>query len=238
MPQIVGAAGNGGGSRPGPEGLTAGSVPGAAVAAFAERAAAGAAEQAAIGCAAVAAAVVAEHGDQNRRDGDGPDRSFGPVLKAALLVAGSGAGPRLGGAGHSPGQGQHPPAAGGQVAVLQAQGDGLFRAPRAVIETAEECGQVGPDPGYGGEQGLGLHAAGHDVRVYGGGGLRGLPADLVGGLESSSPVPAERRPSGSHLMCSGMPPIQIGRPSCVTRSSARWRPGNVPVTLAENYCGY
>ena len=32
--------------------------------------------------------VVAEHGDQDGRDGDGPDRSFGAVLEAALLVAG------------------------------------------------------------------------------------------------------------------------------------------------------
>jgi hypothetical protein len=56
VPQVVGAAGQSGGSR-GSEGLSVGGVPGAAAAAFAEQPAAGTAEQAAVGCGAVAAAV-------------------------------------------------------------------------------------------------------------------------------------------------------------------------------------
>src|ERR1022692_2661562 len=121
-----GAAGQSGGSRRGPQSLAAGGVPGAAVTAFAKGTAAGAAEQAAVGCGAIAAEVVAEHVDQDGRDGDGPDRSFGSVLEATLLMSGSRAGPRPGGAGCGPGQGQRPPAVAGQVAVGQAQGDCFF----------------------------------------------------------------------------------------------------------------
>ena len=95
--------------------------------------------------------------------GDGPDRSLGLVLEATLLMAGSGAGPRLGGAGRGPGQGQRSPAAGGQVAVGQAQGDGFFGAQRAVVQAAEERRQSGTDPGHGGEQGLGLRGSSHNV---------------------------------------------------------------------------
>jgi hypothetical protein len=36
---------------------------------------------------------VAEHGDQDRRDGHGPGGALGPVLEAALLVAGAVASP-------------------------------------------------------------------------------------------------------------------------------------------------
>ena len=121
MPQIIGTAGQSGGGC-GAEGQGAGSMPCAAVAAFAERAAAGAAEQPAIGCGAVAAVVVVEHGDQDRRYRHDADGSFGLVLEAALFVAGAVAGPRRGGAGSGPGQGEQAPAAAGQVAVGQAAG--------------------------------------------------------------------------------------------------------------------
>jgi len=156
VPQVVGAAGKSGGSRCGLEDLCAGGVPGAAVTAFAERYAAGSAEQPVVGCGAVAAEVVAEHGDQDGRDGNGPDRSLRPVFEAALFVAGAVAGPGCGGAGRGPGEGEHPPAMAGEVAVGSAQGDGFFRTQRGVVQAAEERCQVWPDPSYGGEQGLGL----------------------------------------------------------------------------------
>ena len=64
---------------------------------------------------------------------------LGPVLEATLLMAGSGASPCLGGAGRGPGQGQRPPAVAGQVAVGEAQDDGLFfGAQRAGVQAAEE----------------------------------------------------------------------------------------------------
>jgi hypothetical protein len=156
VPQVVGAAGESGRGCHRPKGLGAGSVPGAAVAAFAEQAAASTAEQSAIRRGAVAAKMMAEHGDQDRWYGDGPDRSVRAVLEAALFVAGSGAGPRCRGAGRGSGQGQRPPAVSGQVAVGETQGDGFFRAQRAVVQAAEERREVRSDPGYGGEQGLGL----------------------------------------------------------------------------------
>jgi hypothetical protein len=53
-------------------------------------------------------------------------RGLGPVLEATLLMAGSSAGPCLGGAGRGPGQ--RPPAMAGQVAVGEAQDDGFFGA--------------------------------------------------------------------------------------------------------------
>jgi hypothetical protein len=54
-------------------------------------------------------------------------------------MAGSGAGPCLGGEGHGPGQ--RPPAVAGQVAVGEAQDDGFFGAQRAVVQAAEERGR-------------------------------------------------------------------------------------------------
>ena len=61
------------------------------------------------------------------------------VLEATLLMAGSGASAYLGGAGRGPGQGQRPPAVAGQVAVGEAQDDGLFfGAQRAGVQAAEE----------------------------------------------------------------------------------------------------
>ena len=86
-----------------------------------------------------------EHGGQDGRDG-----GLGPVLEATLLMAGSGAGPCLGGAGRGPGQGQRPPAVAGQVAVGEAQDDGFFGAQRAVVQAAEERRQSGTDPDHGG----------------------------------------------------------------------------------------
>ena len=89
-----------------------------------------------------------EHGDQDGRDGDSgrclrPRCSWlDPVPVYALAV-------RCG-AVRGAGQGQRPPAVAGQVAVGEAQDDGLFGAQRAVVQAAEERRQSGTDPGQGG----------------------------------------------------------------------------------------
>ena len=65
------------------------------------------------------------------------------MLEAMLLMAGSGAGPCLGGVGRGSGQGQRPPAMLRQVAVGEAQDDGFFGGQRAVVQAAEERRQSG-----------------------------------------------------------------------------------------------
>jgi hypothetical protein len=127
-PQVIGAAGKSGGSRRGPEGLGAGGVPGAAVATFAERSTAGSAEQSAVGCGAVAAMVAAEHGDQDGRVGNGPNRSLRSVLEAALFVAGSVAGPGCGGAGRGLDEGEDPPAV--AIGLRRRHGRAVRQIPR------------------------------------------------------------------------------------------------------------
>jgi len=81
--QVVGPPGEGSGGEFGAEGGGAGVVPGAAVGRFAEYAAAGAGEEPPVGCGAVLGEVPLEEGDQDGRDGDGPDGAGGAVFEAA-----------------------------------------------------------------------------------------------------------------------------------------------------------
>jgi hypothetical protein len=99
MPQIVGPTCHRGGRDAGAERGGARGVPGAAVGALAEHAAAGTGEQPPAGGRAECAEVVVQETDEAGRDGDGPGGALGPLLEAAVLVAGAGGGPGGGGAG-------------------------------------------------------------------------------------------------------------------------------------------
>jgi hypothetical protein len=60
---------------------------------------AGTAEQPPVRGGAECAEVVGQEADEVGRDGDGPGGACGPLLEAAVLVAGAGVGPGGGGAG-------------------------------------------------------------------------------------------------------------------------------------------
>ena len=147
VPQVIGAAGEGGGGQAGTEGGPAGGVPGAAVNRLAEHAAPGAAEQPPVRRSPERTQVLAEHAYQDGRDGNDADHSFGAVLEAARLERRAGAGP--GGAGARAGGGEDDRAAASrrEDEVIAAQGDGFFRAQRRVVQATEERGQLRPDPG-------------------------------------------------------------------------------------------
>jgi 5,10-methylenetetrahydromethanopterin reductase len=133
------------------------------------------------------AQVAAERADQDGRDGDDADCSFGAVLEAAGFVRCPGAGP--GGAGARAGRGEDDLSAlvRGEDEIVAAQGDGFFRAQRRVVQAAEERGQFRPGAGGLVQDGADLRRAGEGDRADGDGGLGWVPVDLLDRVGGQQP---------------------------------------------------
>jgi hypothetical protein len=76
----------------------------------------------------------------------------------------------------------------GQAAVGETQADDFFRAECAVVQAAEERGQIWPDPGYGGEQGLDLPGLATTLGLMAMATFGTCQLTWSPGLESSSPA--------------------------------------------------
>jgi hypothetical protein len=98
MPQVIRAAGERGGGQRRAEGDLAGGVPDTTIDRFAEYAAAGAAKQPPVRAGPEVEQVLAEHADQNDRDGDDADGAVGAVFEAAWFIRPASVRPRAAGA--------------------------------------------------------------------------------------------------------------------------------------------